>query len=81
MCPSPPWSKTWRSVSWKPSRTRPVRLESPEKEIEISFEGDLNEDVDALKESLDSGSPVEELEEAEPVRRGSLRRDPGQPEG
>jgi pilus assembly protein FimV len=41
--------------------------ESPQKEIEISFEGDLSEDVEALQESVDSASPTEEVAEAEEV--------------
>ena len=41
--------------------------ESPEKEIEISFEGDLAEDVEALQESVQAGSPLEDVAEAEEV--------------
>jgi hypothetical protein len=40
---------------------------SPQKEIEISFEGDLAEDVEALQESVEPGAHSEEIEEAEEV--------------
>jgi pilus assembly protein FimV len=42
--------------------------EGPQKEIEISFEGELAEDVEALQDSVES--PVEEIAEAEEVTEG-----------
>ena len=41
--------------------------ETPQKEIEISFEGDLAEDVEALQESVEPGAPSEEIPEAEEI--------------
>jgi hypothetical protein len=38
-----------------------------QKEIEISFEGDLAEDVEALQESVEPGAPSEEIPEAEEI--------------
>jgi hypothetical protein len=41
--------------------------DSPQKEIEISFEGDLADDVEALQESVDSAALADEVAEAEEV--------------
>ncbi|MGA2641851.1 MAG: hypothetical protein ABSG21_13230 [Spirochaetia bacterium] len=43
--------------------------ETPQKEIEISFEGDLAKDAEALKESVEP-SPLEEIPEAEEITEG-----------
>jgi hypothetical protein len=44
--------------------------ETPQKEIEISFEGDLAEDVEALQGSVEPETAVEEIPEAEEVTEG-----------
>jgi hypothetical protein len=42
-------------------------VETPQKEIEISFEGDLAEDVESLQDSVEPEAPVEEIAEAEEI--------------
>lgn len=53
--------------------------ETPQKEIEISFEGDLAKDVEALQESVEPGAPSEEIPEAEEITESPGARAAGSP--